>query len=118
MQQLKLRMKLSEALANTGDPTPGYLIEEFSAMTYEGTAECVNLVDSLLKRLKNERSGTVLYKGLRVIRLIAEKGHSTFRRELLKNLSMLRDFTTWSGRSDPMHGDALTQRVRESARAV
>ena len=75
------------------------------------------LEDFLLKRLKKD-SVHVKLKVLRVIKHCCLQGHATFRRDMQRHVTEIKECLAYRGAADPLHGDALNKAVRDMAQEV
>ncbi|XP_062859065.1 AP-4 complex accessory subunit Tepsin [Trichomycterus rosablanca] len=120
MERLAFLQKVPTLIKATADdevPCPGYLFEEFSKISHESVGFCQCLLEYLLERLQVE-SCFVKIKVLKI--LLHLSGHSppNFLTELRRNASFIQEVTVYSGPPDPIHGNALYQKVRLSAQEL
>ena len=84
------RSLLSKATADAADPTPGYMYNEIARITHASVDACIQLETWLLKRLKKD-SVHVKLKVLRVIKHCCQHGHATFRREMQRHTTDVKE---------------------------
>ena len=78
---------------------------------------CKQLEDFLMKRLKKDNVHVKL-KVLRVVKHCCLQGHATFRRDMQRHTSEVKEALNYRGAADPLHGDALNKAVRDAAQEV
>ncbi len=71
-------------------PTPGYMFNEISRITQSSADACKQLIDFLLKRLKKDNVHVKL-KVLRVIKHCCLQGHATFRRDMQRYTTDIKE---------------------------
>ena len=81
---------VSKATADSAEPTPGYMFNEIARITHASVDACLQLENFLLKRLKKD-SVHVKLKVLRVIKHCCQHGHATFRREMQRHTTDIKE---------------------------
>ena len=71
-------------------PTPGYMYNEIARITHASADASKSLKDYLLKRLKKD-SVHVKTKVLRVMKHCCTQGHMTFRRDLQRHTTEVKE---------------------------
>ena len=71
-------------------PTPGYMFNEIARITQSSADACKQLIDFLIKRLKKD-SVHVKLKVLRVIKHCCAQGHATFRRDMQRHTTEIKE---------------------------
>ncbi|ESL09246.1 hypothetical protein TRSC58_03037 [Trypanosoma rangeli SC58] len=106
------------AVADSEDPTPGYIYREMALWTLKDHNTQMKLIDALFDKLRPQASAHVLCKVLRIIKAMCEMGHSDFQREMQKNTrtEVIKTFATYRGKPDAKHGNSLNEKVRQAAR--
>ncbi len=89
----------------------------FLELTEQSDSACTSVLDYTLKKLRS-KSARVKHKALLVLKNCIERGHPTFRTELVLRSEEVRSELQFSGPPDPMEGDAPYRRVREEADRV
>lgn len=106
--------RLTQATSDDGEPTPGYLLDEITKITYQSTSSSHQLVDYLLHRL-NKSSTPVKIKVLKIIVYLINNGHKSFRQQLRQNDGSIKSTVLHSGPADPMLGNTLYKEVQKLA---
>lgn len=111
---------LNKALANTPEPTPGYLYHDMAQLTCSDYNAHRKIVRILFNALRSSASVHVLYKALRMIRVLCETGHVSFQHDVQQthHTEILRSLASYRGQPHPIHGDAYNERVRSEAHAA
>ncbi|RNF04205.1 hypothetical protein TraAM80_05264 [Trypanosoma rangeli] len=106
------------AVADSEDPTPGYIYREMALWTLKDHNTQMKLIDALFDKLRPQASAHVLCKVLRIIKAMCEMGHSDFQREMQKNTrtEVIKTFANYRGKPDAKHGNSLNEKVRQAAR--
>ncbi|MBN3307624.1 AP4AT protein, partial [Amia calva] len=106
-----------KATSDDETPCPGYLFEEIGKISHESTGCCQCLLEYLLERLQAD-SCHVKLKVLKILLHLC--GHSShhFLTELRRNATFVQEVIVFSGPPDPVHGNALYQRVRTTAQEL
>ncbi|XP_033630619.1 AP-4 complex accessory subunit tepsin-like isoform X1 [Asterias rubens] len=120
MEKVTFVQKLPMILKSTSDddtPTPGYLYQELSDLTYVSSGYCNSLLDVLVDRL-DKSSHHVKFKVLRVMKHVVENGSEEFRAGLLRRSAGIQHATKFSGPPDPLHGNAPYIAVRSAAKQL
>mgnify|MGYP001607355637 CR=1 FL=1 len=107
---------LRKALADSEEPTPGYLFRDIAQMTFVDQLTQDKLIQYLLTYLDPKQSVHVLAKALRVIKHLCEEGHADFQKQMQSKADLLRQFASYRGPNDPKYGDKLNEKVRNTAR--
>ena len=81
---------VSKATADSAEPTPGYMFNEIARITHASVDACLQLENFLLKRLKKD-SVHVKLKVLRAIKHCCQHGHATFRREMQRHTTDIKE---------------------------
>lgn len=110
----KQRPVLFKATSDDDTPTPGYIYEEISKLTWEDGEKCEDVLNFLVKRLDKD-SPAVKLKCLRVLKYCVSKGHESFHRDLQRQVQPIKDATQFRGVPDPLRGDAPAKAVRDAA---
>uniref|UniRef100_A0A673LJM7 AP-4 complex accessory subunit tepsin-like n=1 Tax=Sinocyclocheilus rhinocerous TaxID=307959 RepID=A0A673LJM7_9TELE len=105
---------LMRATSDDESPCPGYLFEEIGKISHESVGCCQCLLEYLLERLQVE-SCHVKLKVLKVLLHLCGHGPPHFLTELRRNATFIQEVIVYSGPPDPIHGNALFQKVRRSA---
>ena len=71
-------------------PTPGYMFNEIARITHASADASKQLIDFLLKRLKKDNVH-VKIKVLRVIKHCCMQGHATFRRDMQRHTTEIKE---------------------------
>ncbi|KAG8345378.1 hypothetical protein TRVL_03792 [Trypanosoma vivax] len=105
------------AIEDSDEPTPVYMYREMAQWTFDDHGTQASLINALMHALKSSASVHVLYKVLRIIKVICETGHSDFQRELqnVQRAEDIRTLTYFCGSLDARHGDQLNEKVRKAA---
>ena len=98
-------------------PTPGYMFNEIARITQASADACKQLEEFLMKRLKKDNVHVKL-KVLRVVKHCCLQGHMTFRRDMQRHTSEVKECLGYRGTADALHGDALNKAVRDAAQEV
>eukprot|EP01062_Namystynia_karyoxenos_P045167 TRINITY_DN334_c0_g3_i1.p1 TRINITY_DN334_c0_g3~~TRINITY_DN334_c0_g3_i1.p1 ORF type:complete len:689 (+),score=269.59 TRINITY_DN334_c0_g3_i1:103-2067(+) len=106
---------LKKATADTAEPTPGHYYRDIANMTCTDIKVCVKVRDYLIERLETAKGPYQMIKSLKVIRHVAQHGHTEFQKDMQK-CELLRTMANHRGKMDPVHGDELNQKVREAAK--
>lgn len=109
---------LCRAVRGDAEPTPGYILEELVRMSFVSRGVCAEVEGFLLNALEQKHKQADVYvklKALRALRYLCEKGSSEFRISLRCKASQVKPFVTYTGESDPLHGDSLIKQVRAEA---
>ncbi|KAH8058632.1 ENTH domain containing protein [Aureococcus anophagefferens] len=109
------RGMLARATSSDESPTPGYMYGEIAKMTLASFDACKQIEDYLLKRCGN-KNANVKNKALLIIKHVASSGRPEFRRNLLRQLGVLKDCLSFTGPPDALRGDEPYRKVRESAK--
>ncbi|ORC93270.1 uncharacterized protein TM35_000011470 [Trypanosoma theileri] len=106
------------AIADNEEPTSGFMYREMAQWTFKDYNTQMKFIDALLEKLKPNSGVHVLYKILRIIKVMCETGHSDFQKEMQKNsrTEEIKAFTMYRGKPDANHGDSLNEKVRLAAR--
>lgn len=106
------------AVADTDEPTPGYMFREMAQWTFVDYATLMKFVDALFEKLKPNTSVRVLQKVLRIIKIMCEMGHNEFQKTMQKSdrMDVIKAFISYRGVHDTKHGDSLNENVRKAAR--
>lgn len=107
---------LRKALADSPDPTPGYLYPDISKMTFVDQHTQQKLIAYLMDKLNPKNSVHVLAKTLKVVKVLCETGHADFQKEMQRQADFLKNFSSFRGNPDPKFGDGLNERVRQNAK--
>uniref|UniRef100_A0A673KCM4 AP-4 complex accessory subunit tepsin-like n=1 Tax=Sinocyclocheilus rhinocerous TaxID=307959 RepID=A0A673KCM4_9TELE len=105
---------LMRATSDDESPCPGYLFEEIGKISHESVGCCQCLLEYLLERLQVE-SCHVKLKVLKILLHLCGHGPPHFLTELRWNATFIQEVIVYSGPPDPIHGNALFQKVRSSA---
>uniref|UniRef100_A0A9J8D404 TEPSIN adaptor related protein complex 4 accessory protein n=2 Tax=Cyprinus carpio TaxID=7962 RepID=A0A9J8D404_CYPCA len=105
---------LMRATSDDESPCPGYLFEEIGKISHESVGCCQCLLEYLLERLQVE-SCHVKLKVLKILLHLCGHGPPHFLTELRRNATFIQEVIGYSGPPDPIHGNALFQKVRSSA---
>ncbi|XP_043109950.1 AP-4 complex accessory subunit Tepsin isoform X2 [Puntigrus tetrazona] len=105
---------LMRATSDDESPCPGYLFEEIGKISHESVGCCQCLLEYLLERLQVE-SCHVKLKVLKILLHLCGHGPPHFLTELRRNATFIQEVIVYSGPPDPIHGNALFQKVRSSA---
>ncbi|TRY99897.1 hypothetical protein DNTS_004332 [Danionella cerebrum] len=108
---------LMRATSDDESPCPGYLFEEIGKISHESVGCCQCLLEQLLERLQVE-SCHVKLKVLKILLYVSAHGPPHFLTELRRNATFVQEAIAYSGPPDPVHGNALHQKVRSSAREL
>uniref|UniRef100_H3AW48 TEPSIN adaptor related protein complex 4 accessory protein n=1 Tax=Latimeria chalumnae TaxID=7897 RepID=H3AW48_LATCH len=111
LQQLPMLIK---ATSDDEVPCPGYLFEEIAKISHESVGNCQCLLEYLLERLQSN-SGYVKLKVLKILHSLCSHGSAQFVLDLRRNASFVQETMVFSGAPDPVHGNALFQKVRNVA---
>eukprot|EP01006_Ploeotia_vitrea_P053130 TRINITY_DN67757_c3_g8_i1.p1 TRINITY_DN67757_c3_g8~~TRINITY_DN67757_c3_g8_i1.p1 ORF type:complete len:549 (-),score=4.01 TRINITY_DN67757_c3_g8_i1:128-1636(-) len=84
-------------------------------MTFEGVKESNKLSASVGHQLDKSKSPYMLEKTLKIIRMVCERGHPDFKKQMQSSVEKLRTCAQFRGKQDPVHGDSMNQRVRIEA---
>ena len=82
------------------------LFSEDSSLLLAFARAAQSLEDFLLKRLKKDNVHVKL-KVLRVMKHCCLQGHATFRRDMQRHTTEIKECLSYRGTADPLHGDAL-----------
>lgn len=120
MERLSFLQKvptLMKATADDESPCPGYLFQEIGKISHEslGYGQC--LLEYLLERLQVD-SCHVKLKVLKIFVHLCDHGSNHFLTELRRNSTFIQQASVYSGPPDPIHGNALYQKVRNTAQDV
>lgn len=107
---------LKRALADSEEPTPGYMFRDITQWTFLDHTTQSRLVAALMEKLSPKMSVHVLAKTLRLIKHLCESGHADFQKEIQRNSETLKQFANYRGTNDPKYGDKLNEKVRISAK--
>ena len=104
-------------LATSADetPPPGYTLSEISRATLSSYQACSQLIEFLLQRIKKD-SNNVKFKCLVIIRHVCRSGRVDFKREMGRQIPVIKECMTYRGPIDQLRGDELNKRVREAAK--
>uniref|UniRef100_A0A8C2G7E6 TEPSIN adaptor related protein complex 4 accessory protein n=1 Tax=Cyprinus carpio TaxID=7962 RepID=A0A8C2G7E6_CYPCA len=102
---------LMRATSDDESPCPGYLFEEIGKISHESVGCCQCLLEYLLERLQVE-SCHVKLKVLKILLHLCGHGPPHFLTELRRNATFIQEVIGYSGPPDPIHGNALFQKVR------
>lgn len=105
------------ATSDDESPCPGYLFEEIGKISHESVGCCQCLLEYLLERLQVE-SCHVKLKVLKILLHVCGHGPPHFLTELRRNATFIQEVIVYSGPPDPIHGNALFQKVRSSAQEL
>ncbi|XP_016122719.1 AP-4 complex accessory subunit tepsin isoform X1 [Sinocyclocheilus grahami] len=108
---------LMRATSDDESPCPGYLFEEIGKISHESVGCCQCLLEYLLERLQVE-SCHVKLKVLKILLHLCGHGPPHFLTELRRNATFIQEVIVYSGPPDPIHGNALFQKVRSSAQEL
>ncbi|XP_071477000.1 AP-4 complex accessory subunit tepsin-like [Diadema antillarum] len=108
---------LLKATQDDETPTPGYLYNDITALTYESGSNCQCLVDFLADRL-DKNSCHVKFKVLKVMLHIVDHGHEAFSDRLRNKAKGIQLSTKYSGPPHPLHGMAPYVAVRKTAKEL
>lgn len=108
---------LMRATSDDESPCPGYLFEEIGKISHESVGCCQCLLEYLLERLQVE-SCHVKLKVLKILLHLCGHGPPHFLTELRRNATFIQEVIGYSGPPDPIHGNALFQKVRSSAQEL
>ncbi|XP_072168081.1 AP-4 complex accessory subunit tepsin-like [Diadema setosum] len=108
---------LLKATQDDETPTPGYLYNDITALTYESGSNCQCLADFLTDRL-DKNSCHVKFKVLKVMLHIVDHGHEAFSGRLRNKAKGIQLSTKYSGPPHPLHGMAPYVAVRKTAKEL
>ncbi|XP_073684481.1 AP-4 complex accessory subunit Tepsin [Garra rufa] len=108
---------LMRATSDDESPCPGYLFEEIGKISHESVGCCQCLLEYLLERLQVE-SCHVKLKVLKILLHLCGNGPPHLLTELRRNATFIQEVIAYSGPPDPIHGNALFQKVRSSAQEL
>ena len=95
-------------------PTPGYMYNEVARITHASADAATALKDFLLKRLKKDNPH-VKAKTLRLIKHCCMQGHGTFKRDMQRHTTEVKECLSYRGTPDALHGDTYNKQVRDMA---
>lgn len=84
-----------------------------SQLTFNGGA-CKYIEDALMSRLET-KSSNVKLKGLRLLKLLCEKGSPNFKRDVQRRVHIVRDCLHWRCDPHPSMGELPAKMVRQAA---
>uniref|UniRef100_A0A7S0E453 ENTH domain-containing protein n=1 Tax=Hanusia phi TaxID=3032 RepID=A0A7S0E453_9CRYP len=113
---IKYGQVVAKATSDDEVPCPGYLQEELKKLTFDMDA-CSVIEDQLLARLE-KKSSNVKLKSLRIIKLLCDAGSPSFKRDMQRRTTAIRECLHWRGDPHPTMGDLPSQMVRETAQQV
>ncbi|GKY94426.1 hypothetical protein MPSEU_000408500 [Mayamaea pseudoterrestris] len=114
------RQLLARATEGTSAPTPGYLYNDLSQAAQSSPTAASEMVDYLVNRLQNTHNVHTKTKSLTVIAKLCDASIA-FKRALAQrpqHVQALKDAVRHQGQPDPVCGDALHAKVRQSAQAA
>ena len=117
MDRSQCRSLVDKATTSDEQATPGYLYNELAKLTFTSVSHCQIIQDHLLKRLEKD-DPRVKFKTLRCLKHLVLKGHHSFRRDLQRQVEVLRDCLHCRGPPDPLRGDAPYRAIREEAQEI
>lgn len=106
--------RLTQATADDGEPTSGYLLDEITKITFQSTSSSNQLVDYLIHRL-NKSTTPVKIKVLKIIIYVIGTGHVSFRQQLRLNDGSIKNAVLHSGPADPLMGNTQYKDVQKLA---
>lgn len=86
-------------------------------LTEQSDSACTSVLDYVMKRLR-QKAPRIKHKALLVIKNCIEKGHPTFRSELLLRAEEVRAELSCSGPPDPHEGDGPYRKARQEEAGV
>ena len=115
------RTSLARATDSSDSPTPGYLFLDIAKSVAASPIACTETVGYLRRRLETQKNHNVKYKCCKVIGMVAASPvtRGVFKREVVKDtgaVSAIKECLTFSGKADPIRGDAIYQKVRDAAK--
>jgi len=116
VDKLKERQMVIKATSDDAEPTPGYLFNELSKLTYNPDS-LRNVEDYLDGRLE-KKSSNVRLKALKIIKYLCDRGNPNFRRDFQRRTNNLRQCLHFKGPMDAQMGDLPNQMVRDTAQEV
>ncbi|XP_006825590.1 AP-4 complex accessory subunit tepsin-like [Saccoglossus kowalevskii] len=105
---------LHKATSDDETPTPGYMYQEINNISFESSGYCQCLLDFLVDRLQ-KRSYHVKFKVLRIMKYLVVNGNVEFSQGLRRSSKGIKEAMSFSGQSDPLHGQAPYLAVRKAA---
>lgn len=107
--------RLTQATVDDGDPTPAYLLDDITKITFQSTTLSNQLVDYLIHRLTKSTSTTVKIKVLKIIMYLVNNGHTSFRQQLRLHDDSIKNILHHSGPADPLLGLTLYKDAQKLA---
>ena len=108
---------IKKATSDSSDPTMGHLYRDIAEMTFADGRVSVKLADYLMDtRLKKAKSKHQIIKCLKVIKHVANSGHSDFQKYLQKRSEELKEYSNYKAAPDAVYGEALNAQVKATAR--
>ncbi|XP_077980197.1 AP-4 complex accessory subunit tepsin-like [Glandiceps talaboti] len=105
---------LLKATSDDNNPTPGYMYQEITNISFESNGYCQCLLDYLVDRLE-KKSFHVKLKVLRIIKHVVVNGNQMFTLGLRRSAKGIKDATNFTGPPDPLHGNSPYIAVRKAA---
>lgn len=115
------RTSLARATDSSDSPTPGYLYLDIAKSVAASPIACTETVAYLKRRLETQKNHNVKHKCCKVMGMVAASPvtRGVFKREIVKDTGMvsaIKECLTFSGKADPIRGDAIYQKVRDAAK--
>eukprot|EP00659_Diplonema_papillatum_P017590 gene17590-27079_t len=107
---------VNKATTNTPDPTMGHMYRDIANLTHSDGKICLKLCTYVMDRLTGSKGTWQIIKTLKVIKYCAANGHPDFQKAMQKRCDELRTYSSYRGAEDPVHGTALNEQVKASAR--
>ncbi|CRH01329.1 conserved Plasmodium protein, unknown function [Plasmodium relictum] len=108
------RLILNKATSSNDEPTPGYLYNEISQMTFCSKESLVLVGEYLLKKLQRTDLNVKL-KTLKILKHLCDKKRSDFRTFLKKKIDIIKECQTCNIVNDELKGETPTMLVRKEA---
>jgi hypothetical protein len=114
------RNALARATDQSSSPTPGYLYNDIAKQTASSPSIASETLTYLIRRLA-KNNPQVKYKALKTIAMVSTNPNSRgiFKRTVMQDHNAMRDIKdclNYRGKSDAVHGDQLSERVRTQAK--
>jgi len=114
------RNALARATDQSSSPTPGYLYNDIAKQTASSPSIASETLTYLIRRLA-KNNPHVKYKALKTIAMVSTNPNSrgVFKRTVMQDHNAMKDIKdclNYRGKSDAIHGDQLSERVRTQAK--
>eukprot|EP00195_Chlamydomonas_chlamydogama_P001546 CAMPEP_0202923474 /NCGR_PEP_ID=MMETSP1392-20130828/78467_1 /ASSEMBLY_ACC=CAM_ASM_000868 /TAXON_ID=225041 /ORGANISM="Chlamydomonas chlamydogama, Strain SAG 11-48b" /LENGTH=351 /DNA_ID=CAMNT_0049617155 /DNA_START=57 /DNA_END=1109 /DNA_ORIENTATION=- len=107
--------KIEDVTSTKDDAPPVYLMDEIAEIARSSPENAQSVAEHVQKRLGN-KAAVVKWKALRLTRHLCIKGCSQFQKCMQRYSSSVRELVHYKGEPDPFKGDAVNQRVRDTAK--